>query len=97
MTKLPFESGRGGLTVCPKDVDKPDYGLISYRVRAEKPIKFTRINHTNVANSSPIYDLEADTVDNISSYQYLAPSQVDGVVLVLSQNEDIWLATSQTL
>ena len=81
--------------VCPKDVDKTDYGLISYRIRTEKPIKFTRSNHTNVSNSSPIYDLEADTVDNIGSYIYLGTSQGTDEVLVLSQNEDTWLAISQ--
>ena len=81
--------------VCYDDLDKTDYGLIPPNIRTEKPVRFTRLNHLNTANSSPIFDLEADTVDNIGSYVYLATSQGTDQIIVLSQNEDIWLATSQ--
>lgn len=92
-TKLPTYTGRGGLIVCPKDVDKIDFGLIPPKVGIEKNPPWTRINHTSTVDSSPIFDYENDTVENISSYQYLSTSQGD--ILVLSQDENTWIATSQ--
>lgn len=96
-TKLSHYTGREGLIVCPYDVDKIDPGLIPFTPRKEKIVSNIRINHANTANSSPIFDYEVDTVENISSYQYLMPSQYDNVVLTLSQDEDIWIATSQEI
>lgn len=96
-SKLAAYTGRGGLIVCPNDVDKIDYGLVPYKTPPERSIPWTRINHTNVVNGSPIFDLEAATVEQIGDYQYLSPSQYDDTVFVLSQDEDIWLATSQEI
>ena len=96
-TKLSNYTGRGGLVVCQDDADQIDYGLVPYTIRAERPIPWTRLNHTSVINGSPIYDLEADTVETISSYQYLETSQSTQEILVLSQDEDVWLATSQEI
>lgn len=93
--KLPEYTGRGGLIVCLRDADKLDYGLIPFSPRKEQNPRQIRINHTDVRNSSPIFDLENDTVENISSYQYLATSQGTNEIIELSQDEDIWLATSQ--
>ena len=95
--KLSTYTGRGGLIVCPHDADRIDDGLKPFIPRREQNVPWLRINHTSVADSSPIFNYETDTVENISSYQHLAPSQHTNVVLVLSQNEDIWLATSQEI
>jgi len=96
-TKLSTYTGRGGLIVCPKDVDKIDYGLIPYKLPIERNVPWTRINHTDVADGSPIYDLQVATVEQISSYQYLVTSQGEKQILVLSQDGDVWLATSQEI
>jgi len=96
-TKLSTYTGRGGLIVCSKDVDKIDYGLIPYKLPIERNVPWTRINHTDVADGSPIYDLQVATVEQISSYQYLVTSQGEKQILVLSQDEDVWLATSQEI
>ena len=96
-TKLSQYTGKGGLVVCRHDVDKIDYGLVPYRSRTERNVDFVRINHTSVLDASPIFNYETDTVENISSYQYLAPSQSNNTVLVTSQDEDVWIATSQEL
>ena len=96
-TKLSGYTGRDGLIVCRHDVDSTDHGLMPFRPRTESNVDFIRLNHTDVPNSSPIFDYETDTVENISSYQYLAPSQHSNTVFVLSQNVDIWIATSQEL
>lgn len=37
-TKLTKETGKGGLRVCQVCVDKVDFGLIPYTIRAERPI-----------------------------------------------------------
>lgn len=95
--KLSTYTGRGGLIVCRHDQDRIDEGLKPSIPRKEQSVPWVRIIHTSTLDASPIFDYETDTVENISSYQYLAPSQYDDTVLVLSQNEDIWLATSQEL
>lgn len=94
-SKLSTYTGRGGLIVCKNDVDKVDYGLVPYNTSPEKNVPWTRINHTATENSSPVFDYEADTVENISSYQYLETGAGD--VLVLSQDADVYLATSQEI
>lgn len=96
-SKLSTYTGRGGLIVCPKDVDKIDYGLIPYRSPAEKNIPWTRINHTNVGNGSPIYDLEAQTVEQLSSYWFISLSQDVDQIITLSQDEDAYIALSQEI
>lgn len=54
-------TGRGGLIVCPNDVDKIDFGLIPYIVRAETSIPFARINHTDTTNGTAVENLESAT------------------------------------
>lgn len=96
-TKLSNYTGRGGLVVCNNDLDKIDYGLIPFTPRPEQNAKIVRVIHTDTTDGSPIFDLELDTVENISSYQYLETSQGTQEILVLSQDEDVWIATSQEL
>jgi len=60
-TKLSTYTGRGGLVVCPNDVDKIDYGLIPYTPRLEKNIPYTRINHTTTTNGTAVIDFETAT------------------------------------
>lgn len=60
-TKLSTETGRGGLIVCKTDVDKIDYGLVPYQVQAEKPVPFTRTNHTDVTTVNDPIDYESST------------------------------------
>lgn len=61
MTKLDTDTGRGGLIVCPFDADKVDYGLIPYVPEVERPIPYTRINHTSTTNHSSVVDPETST------------------------------------
>jgi hypothetical protein len=95
--KLPVHTGRGGLIVCRRDADAIDYSTIPYNTRKEQNVPFLRSNHTSTLDSSPIFDYESDTVENISSYQYLSPSQFNDVVFVTSQDENVWIATSQEI
>lgn len=60
-TKLKTETGKGGLIVCPNDVDKIDFGLIPFTVPTEKKVDWTRINHTNVTNGTAPLNLETAT------------------------------------
>lgn len=59
--KLKQETGRGGLIVCPNDADKIDFGLIPYSIKEERPVKWTRINHTNTSNGTDPVDVETST------------------------------------
>lgn len=90
-SKLSTYTGRGGLIVCPNDVDAIDYGLVPYLPPAEKNVPFTRINHTYTGDCCPIFDLEGDTVENISNYLFLLTSQNEW----LTVSQDVLLATSQ--
>ena len=79
-TKLSTHTGRGNLIVCKFDADKIDPGLVPFKFPIEKNVTWTRINHTNESNGSPIVDLET------MSYEfYLAASQ-DNAILTPSQN-----------
>lgn len=60
-TRLGVASGRPGLLVCPKDADVTDFGLVPYAPVKEQPIKWTRINHTNVANGAAPIDIKTTT------------------------------------
>lgn len=60
-SQLEAYTGRGGLIVCPKDIDAIDYGLIPYTIPAEKNVPFTRINHTNTTDGSTTENLETST------------------------------------
>ncbi len=59
--KLPPETGRGGLVVCPYDADKIDFGLIPYIASSEAKVPFTRPNHTNVQNGAEPENPETST------------------------------------
>lgn len=59
--RLKQETGRGGLIVCPKDADHTDPGLIPYTVTTEKPVPWTRINHTTTTNGTAVIDYETST------------------------------------
>lgn len=59
--KLKPETGRGGLLVCPNDVDKIDFGLIPYTLPNERPVKEARTNHTDTSNGSSVIDYETTT------------------------------------
>jgi hypothetical protein len=58
-TKLKPETGRGGLLVCPNDVDSIDYGLIPYVLPNERPVKWAKVNHTDVSNGAAPLDIES--------------------------------------
>ncbi len=60
-TRLSAATGRGGLIVCPKDVDKIDYGLIPYKIPAEKNVPWTRPGDTGVPTGVTPLDLETAT------------------------------------
>ncbi len=61
-TLLKTFTGRPGLLVCPRDVDKIDYGLIPYNPTTEQPVRFARIAHQNVTNGAPPEDVESSSV-----------------------------------
>lgn len=44
-TTLDVYTGRGGLIVCPQDLDAIDYGTVPYNVSEKEIVKETRINH----------------------------------------------------
>lgn len=83
--KLSNYSGRGGLIVCKKDYDEIDYGLMPFKPRVEKPISFSRLNHTNRSNDYPVYDLESNVVGDLTHYTYIGSSQGDIVAIEASQ------------
>lgn len=60
-TRLSKYTGRGGLLVCPEDVDKIDYGLIPYKTSSEKSIPYANPNHTNASNATTPIDPETST------------------------------------
>ena len=60
-TKLKAETGRGGLIVCPNDIDAIDHGLIPYVATTEKPVEWSRINHQNVTNGTSVENYETST------------------------------------
>lgn len=57
-TKLSTYTGRGGLIVCPKDVDKIDYGLVPYDIPVERPVPFSRDGDQSTTNGSAVVDPE---------------------------------------
>ena len=83
-TKLSNYTGRGGLIVCKYDADKIAEGLIPFKPRIEKNVPWTRINHTNTDDASPLVDLESMT------YQYYLASSQDGAIIMSSQ-DDAWI------
>jgi hypothetical protein len=44
-TLLTKYTGKGGLLVCPKDVDPIDYGIVPYKIRPEQGVPDTRTNN----------------------------------------------------
>ncbi len=89
-SKLDQYTGRGGLIVCKYDVDKIDYGLVPYIIPLEKNIPWTRINHTDTTDGSPIVDLE-----NMTLTYYLTSSQ-DNIQIVSSQ-DGAYITTGEPL
>jgi hypothetical protein len=61
---LDKNTGKGGLRVCPVCVDKIDYGLIPYKIPAEKPIPDSRINQTDTTTGRAPVDFS--TFDPLS-------------------------------
>lgn len=60
-SKLSSLTGRGGLIVCPNDVDRIDPGLIPYKAPTERNVPWTRVAHTNVTNAVSPIDVETST------------------------------------
>lgn len=89
-TKLPTYTGRGGLIVCPQDVDSIDPGVVPYKIPVEKNIPWTRINHTNTDDAAPFIDYET-----MSFEVYLADSQ-DNAVITDSQ-DDAYIVSTGTV
>lgn len=84
-TKLSTYTGRGGLIVCPKDVDAIDYGQVPYTPKAEENVPLTRSNHTDTTQGATEYDLEEGAL----AY-FLATSQ-DNLIIEPSQNDETGL------
>lgn len=53
-TLLPPDTGKGGLIVCPADVDKTHWGSQPYKVLAEKPVPVVRYDETTFADVAEI-------------------------------------------
>lgn len=60
-TRLSAATGRGGLIVCPKDVDKTDYGSMPYTIPVEKNVPWSRPGDTDVTNGAAPIDVETAT------------------------------------
>jgi hypothetical protein len=52
--KLGTYTGHGGLRVCSECVDVIDYGIVPYKIPAEKPVPFA-FDTTNIGNIGAIY------------------------------------------
>lgn len=55
-------TGQGGAIVCKRHKDPIDYGLVPYKIRAEKPVKETRVlsnmdDNANITGTT-VYDLD---------------------------------------
>lgn len=87
-TKLSNYTGKGGLIVCRHDVDKIDYGLVPYLIKAEQNVPYVRVNHTNTDDGSPLVDLEDMT------FQYYLASSQDGAIIVSSQDDAYIISTT---
>lgn len=74
------------LIVCSHDKDRRSNPYV--RPRVEKPPSGGRMPHASTLDSSPIFDYENDTVENISSYIYLATSQDNDILI----NDDFWIS-----
>lgn len=92
--KLSTETGRGGLIACPYCNDDIDYGLIPYKIRPEKNINYSRINHADASNDYPVFDLETENVGDLTWYTFLSTSQ-DDYIIELSQNSSTLLNIAQ--
>ncbi len=80
--KLGVYTGRGGARVCRKDADAIDYGLVPYKIPAEKPIPEARVNNfnnsTNITETySPIQDYEIQ-----NPLSYIPTPSTSGSILV---------------
>lgn len=53
-TKLAPQTGRGGAIVCPRCIDAVDYGQIPYKVPAEVPVPWARIDGLYIAPPNQI-------------------------------------------
>ena len=60
-TKLSTSTGRGGLIVCPNDVDATDYGLIPYTPSTEKNIPWARPGDTDTTDGTAPINVETST------------------------------------
>ena len=85
------ETGRGGLRVCPDDVDAIDYGLVPYRIPAEQSVPFTNYLIPPATQTTYPFDYEngnpLDTtpaqnnqnqIDNPNNDNPLGPNDVGG-------------------
>ncbi len=64
-TKLPVETGKGGLLVCPSCVDAVDYGTVPYKIPAERPVPTVR---DAISTYSQTYDpFDADTTNPMTN------------------------------
>jgi hypothetical protein len=86
-TKLPHDTGRGGLVVCKHDTDEIDPGLVPYPFNRERNVPFVRINNTDTDDGSPQIDMES------MSYQYYLASSQDGAIIMSSQ-DDAWIIST---
>jgi len=89
-TRLNNNTGRDGLIVCQDDIDLTDYGVVPYTPRAERPVAFTRLNHTDASNDYPVYDLETDNVGDLTFYTFLATSQGTNEFIMMSQENTLF-------
>lgn len=63
-TLLKTDTGLGGSLVCPRDVDKRDYGLVPYKIPAEKSVPVARVNSFNDnSNITQAYEAISDFSD----------------------------------
>lgn len=57
--KLSNETGRGGLRVCPDCVDVIDYGIVPYKIPAEKSVPFVSYLLPTPTDPFPSFDYQA--------------------------------------
>lgn len=82
--KLDKYTGRGGLVVCLKDADPIDYGLVPYKIPAEKPVPIVRVNNFNDS-----VNIE-ETFSPITNYETQNPLNTDPVTDGGSSSSSAW-------
>lgn len=89
-TKLSNYTGKGGLNVCSRDIDRVDPGLIPFTPKRETQPDVIRVSRNNTDNSAPLVDLE------LMAYTWFLADSQDGAIITSSQ-DGAYIVTTEPL